>query len=64
MDHVAIAAALEQLGITPTYHMREVGINNHQSLWIDAMRSETAISREYFDRMFAGYKVQLSPVYL
>ena len=57
MDHTALAAALEQLGVSPTYHMREVGKNSHQSLWIDAMKSEAALSREDLDRMFAGYEV-------
>ncbi|KAF5513227.1 hypothetical protein CGCF413_v000091 [Colletotrichum fructicola] len=33
----SLADALIQLGISPVYHMREVGVNNHQEFWIRAI---------------------------
>ncbi|KAF4923447.1 hypothetical protein CGCVW01_v004631 [Colletotrichum viniferum] len=33
----SLADALIQLGISPVYHMREVGVNHHQDFWIRAI---------------------------
>ncbi|KAF6809131.1 hypothetical protein CSOJ01_07103 [Colletotrichum sojae] len=35
----SLADALAELGISPVYHMRHVATSSHQSLWLDAIRS-------------------------
>lgn len=57
----SLADALVQLGISPTYHMREVAKNKHQGLWIEALEAKfegkgTAWQREDFERIFAGFE--------
>ncbi|KAJ5005968.1 hypothetical protein K4K48_005440 [Colletotrichum sp. SAR 10_66] len=65
-----LADALIQLGISPVYHMREVGVNNHQDFWIRAIEDhippfspseETKITtipwtREQWDTILAPYE--------
>ncbi|KAI1393444.1 uncharacterized protein F4822DRAFT_423913 [Hypoxylon trugodes] len=46
----ALADALERLGIAPVYHMREVGKNRHQALWIEALEAKFEGRGEPFDR--------------
>jgi hypothetical protein len=60
----ALANALEELGIGPIYHMREVGKNGHQGLWMDALDSKfessgKPLGREQFDQILAGYEAGL-----
>ncbi|KAI1414668.1 hypothetical protein F5Y13DRAFT_13479 [Hypoxylon sp. FL1857] len=58
----SLADALERLGISPVYHMREVGKNNHQALWIEALdakfegRGEPFNTREKFDQILGSYE--------
>jgi len=59
---LALADALIQLGITPIYHMREVGKNNHQALWTDAIESKFEGNgkpwrRDEFEQILSGYEV-------
>ena len=60
----AIADALQQLGISPVYHMREVSKNRHQALWIEALDAKfegkgAAWKREDFEKILAGFEVGL-----
>lgn len=64
-DALTLGLRLVQLGITPIYHMREVAINKHGSLWIEAMdakfegvRDSRSWNREDFDRILAGFEVR------
>lgn len=57
----SIADALIELGILPTYHMREVGKNNHQALWVEAIDSKfegkgEPWGREQFDKILGDYE--------
>ncbi|KAI8234497.1 hypothetical protein K4K57_004874 [Colletotrichum sp. SAR 10_99] len=66
----ALADALIQLGISPVYHMREVGVNHHQEFWIRAIvdhippfspSEQTKITttpwtREQWDTILAPYE--------
>ncbi|KAI0887381.1 uncharacterized protein GGS22DRAFT_108444 [Annulohypoxylon maeteangense] len=57
----SLADALGRLGIAPVYHMREVGKNKHQTLWIDALDSKfegkgESFNREKFDRILGPYE--------
>ncbi|OTB08604.1 hypothetical protein M426DRAFT_7343 [Hypoxylon sp. CI-4A] len=57
----SLADALEQLGIKPVYHMREVGKNQHQALWIEALDAKfegrgEPYNRERFDQILGPYE--------
>lgn len=65
-----------QLGISPIYHMREVGKNKHQDLWVQVLEAKyenkgKAWEREDFEQILAGFEVRItltshmspSPVY-
>jgi hypothetical protein len=63
-DVVAMAEALEQLGISPVYHMREVGKNKHQAAWVQAMEAKyegkgEPFGREKFDDILGDFEVLL-----
>ncbi|CAJ2506430.1 Uu.00g005600.m01.CDS01 [Anthostomella pinea] len=58
----AIADALQLLGIAPVYHMREVGKNNHQDLWVEALDAKfegkgEPFDRERFDQILGKYEI-------
>lgn len=60
----ALAEALMQLGISNVYHMREVGKNKHQDLWIQALEDNLegkghAWGREDFENILAGFEVRV-----
>jgi hypothetical protein len=51
------------LGATPVYHMREVGKNSHQDLWIQALEAKFegrgfVWGRNDFEKILAGYEVR------
>lgn len=53
--------ALARLGVSPGYHMREVGKNGHQALWIEALDAKfdgtgKTWGREDFDRILGSYE--------
>ncbi|KAK1758273.1 hypothetical protein QBC47DRAFT_374170 [Echria macrotheca] len=57
----SLADALIQLGISPIYHMREVGKNQHQALWIEAIDAKfegigAPWKREDFERILSGFQ--------
>ncbi|KAI0145683.1 P-loop containing nucleoside triphosphate hydrolase protein [Hypoxylon sp. NC0597] len=57
----SLADALERLGISPVYHMREVGKNHHQALWIEALDAKfegqgESFNREKFDQILGSYE--------
>ncbi|ETS85787.1 hypothetical protein PFICI_03812 [Pestalotiopsis fici W106-1] len=57
----SIAEALIQLGISPIYHMREVGQNNHQAAWAEAMDAKfegkgKPYGREEFDKILGDFE--------
>lgn len=57
----ALADALADLGISPIYHMREVGKNGHAQFWIEALEAkfegkEYALERQEFDQILAEYQ--------
>ncbi|KAI0834954.1 hypothetical protein F5Y06DRAFT_277619 [Hypoxylon sp. FL0890] len=57
----SLADALERLGIAPVYHMREVGKNHHQTLWIEALDAKfegrgEPFNREKFDQILGSYE--------
>ncbi|KAI1378238.1 hypothetical protein F4677DRAFT_412588 [Hypoxylon crocopeplum] len=57
----SLADALERLGIAPVYHMREVGKNHHQALWIEALDAKfegrgKPFDREKFDQILRNYE--------
>ncbi|KAI0014076.1 P-loop containing nucleoside triphosphate hydrolase protein [Xylariaceae sp. FL0662B] len=57
----SLADALALLGIAPVYHMREVGKNHHQRLWIEALEAKfegkgEPWNREKFDQILGGYE--------
>ncbi|KAI1777897.1 hypothetical protein F4818DRAFT_439216 [Hypoxylon cercidicola] len=57
----SLADALERLGIGPVYHMREVGKNGHQALWIEALDAKfegrgEPFTREKFDQILGNYE--------
>lgn len=61
--YLALADALERLGIGPVYHMREVGKNRHQALWIEALDAKfegrgEPYDRERFDQILGNYEVR------
>lgn len=64
---LAIAAALLELGCKNVYHMREVGKNQHQKLWIAALDAKfenrgTPFGLEEFDGFLHDFDVcSLSP---
>ncbi|KAK8081805.1 hypothetical protein PG996_000586 [Apiospora saccharicola] len=57
----SLAEALEQLGISPIYHMREVGKNQHALLWTEAIETKfeggVPWGCEEFDRILGEYEV-------
>lgn len=58
----ALADALAQLGIPNVYHMREVGMNKHQDLWIRDLEDNLegkgpAWGQEDFEKILAGFEV-------
>lgn len=58
---IALADALSELGISPIYHMREVGKNGHAQFWIEALEAkyegkEHALDRNEFDKVLAEYQ--------
>ncbi|KAI1082310.1 P-loop containing nucleoside triphosphate hydrolase protein [Whalleya microplaca] len=57
----SLANSLARLGITPVYHMREVGKNNHQGLWLEALEAKfegkgEPWNREKFDQILGGFE--------
>lgn len=53
-----------QLGIAPIYHMREVGKNKHQDLWIQAIEAKyedkgKAWERQDFEQILASFEVRV-----
>ncbi|KAH9900612.1 hypothetical protein F4778DRAFT_739678 [Xylariomycetidae sp. FL2044] len=57
----SIADALDHLGFGPVYHMREVGKNKHQALWIEALEAKfegkgEPFGRQRFDEILSGYE--------
>ncbi|KAI1212959.1 uncharacterized protein F4807DRAFT_305828 [Annulohypoxylon truncatum] len=57
----SLADALERLGISPVYHMREVGKNKHQAFWIEALDAKfegrgEPFNREKFDQILRPYE--------
>ncbi|KAI2469236.1 hypothetical protein F4781DRAFT_395166 [Annulohypoxylon bovei var. microspora] len=57
----SLADALERLGIAPVYHMREVGKNKHQALWIEALDAKfegrgEPFEREKFDQILGPFE--------
>lgn len=63
----ALADALTQLGISPIYHMREVGKNKHQAAWIEAIEAKyegqgEPYGREQFDKILGDFEVRQLPV--
>ncbi|PSR76410.1 P-loop containing nucleoside triphosphate hydrolase protein [Coniella lustricola] len=55
----SLADALAHLGISPVYHMRDVGKNGHQGLWLQALDAKfagagPAWGRAEFDEILAG----------
>lgn len=57
----SIAEALVQLGISPVYHMREVGKNKHQAAWAEAMDAkfegkDEPYGREQFDKILGDFE--------
>lgn len=57
----SLAEALNQLGISEIYHMREVGKNKHQDLWIRALEDNLegkgpAWGRDDFEKILAGFQ--------
>lgn len=57
----SLADALERLGISPVYHMREVGKNKHQAFWIEALDAKfegrgELFNREKFDQILGPYE--------
>lgn len=66
--HQALAEALNQLGISEIYHMREVGKNKHQDLWIRALEDNLegkgpAWGRDDFEKILAGFQVRVPSVW-
>lgn len=64
----ALAEALTQLGISNVYHMREVGKNKHQDLWIQALEDNLegkgpGWGREDFEKILAGFEVRIPTVW-
>jgi hypothetical protein len=65
--YLAIAAALAELGCaTNVYHMREVGKNGHQKLWINGLDAKfagdgTPLDRDVFDEILHEYDVSVEP---
>lgn len=62
--HQALAEALTQLGISHVYHMREVGKNQHQGLWVRALEDNLegkgpAWVRDDFEKILAGFQVRV-----
>jgi hypothetical protein len=57
----ALAEALEILGISPIYHMREVAVNAHQALWISAIRAKfeqgQTLTKQDFDQILSDFEV-------
>lgn len=58
----ALADALVQLGISPVYHMREVGKNKHQAAWVEAIEAKyedkgEPYGREQFDKLLGAFEV-------
>ncbi|KAL1860260.1 hypothetical protein Daus18300_009314 [Diaporthe australafricana] len=57
----SLADALAQLGISNVYHMREVGKNKHQDLWVQALEDNLegkgpAWGRQDFEKILAGFE--------
>ncbi|TVY91637.1 hypothetical protein LAWI1_G007323, partial [Lachnellula willkommii] len=56
----SLADALNILGYPKIYHMREVGKNQHQTKWIEALEAKfegkgKVFGREEFDSFLSGY---------
>ncbi|KAI0180467.1 hypothetical protein GGR52DRAFT_245520 [Hypoxylon sp. FL1284] len=57
----SLADALDRLGFGPVYHMREVGKNRHQGMWIEALDAKfegrgEPYNREKFERILGSYE--------
>ncbi|KAF7552452.1 hypothetical protein G7Z17_g4295 [Cylindrodendrum hubeiense] len=57
----SLADALELLGISPVYHMREVGKNGHAGLWMAALDAKAEPgaapwTRSQFDQILNGFQ--------
>ena len=63
---LALAEALNKLGVSPVYHMREVGKDKHEHLWIEALEAKFEgkgkpwSTKEDFDRILENYQVIIS----
>ena len=62
LPRLALADALDVLGYKNIYHMREVGKNQHQTKWIEALEAKfegkgKQFGREEFDSFLSGYSV-------
>lgn len=60
----ALADALVELGISPIYHMREVGKNGHAPFWVEALEAkyegkDHVLGREEFDKILAEFQASL-----
>jgi hypothetical protein len=63
---LALADALIEVGISPIYHMREVGKNKHQAFWIEALEAKyegkgQPYGREQFDKILGDFEVRSFP---
>lgn len=59
---IALADALSELGVSPIYHMREVGKSGHAQLWTQALEAKyegkgASWERQDFEQMLAGFQV-------
>ncbi|KAF3760336.1 hypothetical protein M406DRAFT_232840, partial [Cryphonectria parasitica EP155] len=57
----SLADALALIGVSPIYHMRDVGKSGHQDLWIQALQAKYESightwGRQDFDELLTGYE--------
>lgn len=69
LRHQALADALSQLGISNVYHMREVGKNKHQGLWVQALEDNlegkgSTWGRDDFEKILTGFEVCIPNMWL
>lgn len=58
---------MTQISISNVYHMREVGKNKHQDLWMRALEDNLegkapAWGRDDFEKILAGFEVSVPSV--
>ena len=65
---LAIADALQLLGYSKIYHMREVPKNDHQNAWTAALKAkfegEGTFGKAELDVILRGYEVSLQSIAL